>query len=228
MLILIGSFLSILIPFLIYNRILKGKEHMGKAAYIKTFLLSATLYTIPIIILEILWDIFFKDCISNHVLYSFICSFFRAALLEEGVKYFFAYRLLKKHQNLDMREAILLAGVVGIGYGFLEKLFYGGGAMIVNALLPGHMLFQWIMGYFLYKAIKTEGKEHQKFMLLAFIIPFTIHGFWDFGIIGTDGISELGTAYMLTEFIVVLVMVIIMLTAIIKGSIRISKINSEK
>lgn len=87
---------------------------------------------------------FFKGNGELTIAGSLSHAFLRAALLEEMVKYYFSYRVLKKNKTLGMKESILLAGLVGIGYGFTEKLFYGSGlAMIINGLFPGHMLFQW-------------------------------------------------------------------------------------
>lgn len=53
---------------------------------------------------------------------AFLKSFITYALLEEAAKYFFAYRLIKRNPKLGMKETILYAGVVGLGFGFTEKL----------------------------------------------------------------------------------------------------------
>lgn len=225
-LILIGALLSILVPVLFYKYILKGTESNHRKLYIKTFLLSATLYTLPIIILEVIWDVFFKGDGPVTIASSFATMFFRAALLEEGVKYYFSYKLLRRYKELDMKEAILLTGLVGVGYGFTEKLVYGGAAMISNAISPGHMLFQWIMGFYLYKALRTEGGERKKLYLTAFFIPFIVHGLWDFGLDITGFLMDMDMIHVqLAGGVLMLAMVIGMLVAVIKWAKKIRRIQ---
>lgn len=226
-LIIIGAVLSMLIPYCIYKYTLKEQECINRKLYIKTFLLGATLYTIPIIILEVIWDIFFKQVGDPTILSCLSMSFLRAALLEEAVKYYFSYRIIKRNKDLGIKESILIAGVVGIGYGFTEKLFYGSGlAMITNALVPGHMLFQWIMGYFLYKSIHSEGAEKRKKLLLAYIIPFLIHGIWDAGLDITGFLPETNPVFLVLDLVITLLMIVLMLWATIYMMKRIRKIEN--
>lgn len=89
-----------------------------------------------------------------------------------------------------MKEAVLYAGTVGLGFGFTEKLLQGGVALIQNAILPSHALFQWIMGYYIYKAFRAEGSERKKYFALSFLIPYIVHGLWDFGLEGGGVLLE--------------------------------------
>lgn len=224
-LMLLGALLSILIPAAIYKHILKGQETVNKKLYIKTFLLAATLYTLPIIILGLTWDaIFGKPAEVFTVTSSLVFSFLRAAMLEEAVKYFFAYRLLKRNPALGMKESILLAGIIGIGYGFTEKLaYFNPMAIIMNGVLPGHMLFQWIMGFFLYKALHTEGTR--KYHILAFVIPFLVHGLWDFSMDSIDFVQEASVFAQSAAVIFTAGMVILMFAGILVGTRKIRKIQ---
>lgn len=218
-----GAFLSVLIPYLFYKKILGEKLKENIKLYIKTFLLSATLYTLPIIIIEIVWDILFKDRITQPILFSIVQAFLRAALIEEAVKYTFSKKAIKKNSGLSKKEAILLAGVVGIGYGFTEKLVYGDGmALVINGLFPGHMLFQWIMGYYLYLAM-VEKKKGNYFK--AFIIPFVIHGLWDAGLDMTGFIGNLGDLWIIGEFVGMIAMMVVMFVSVVKMSKRIQNIE---
>lgn len=226
-LILLGALLSILIPVLIYKYTLKGTETGNRILYIKTFLLAATLYTLPIIILELIWDtVFFSPGSAATMTQDFALAFTRAALLEEAVKFYFCYRVLKRHRELGMKESILMAGVVGIGYGFTEKLVYlNPVAMITNGLIPGHMVYQWIMGFWIYKALRAKGAERKKDYFLAFFVPFLIHGLWDFGLDIPDYIMESGTVMMVLGGAFVLAMIILMILVTIIGMKRIRKIS---
>lgn len=226
-LILLGALLSILVPVLIYKYIMKGTETGNRKLYIKTFLLAATLFTLPIIILEIIWDtIFFSPGSAATIGQDFAISFTRAALLEEAVKYFFCYRVLKRHQDLGLKESVLMAGVIGIGYGFTEKLVYlNPVAMITNGLIPGHMVYQWFMGFLIYKAMRAEGSERRKNYLLAFIVPFLIHGLWDFGLDVPDYIMDSDTAMMVIGGVFVLAMIILMIVVTIIAAKKLRKIE---
>ncbi|MCF0135625.1 MAG: PrsW family intramembrane metalloprotease, partial [Lachnospiraceae bacterium] len=151
-LMLIGALVSIVVPNMVYKGILKGVDRtLPNKKYATTFLLSATVYMIPIIIIQLSFDriLHFDSEVVDSIGRCFFISFIRASLLEEGTKFFFVRRVLKKNGALGMKETVLLAGIVGIGFGVLEKTMLGGAAMIANALFPGHMLFQWLMGYYL-------------------------------------------------------------------------------
>lgn len=227
-LILLGSLLSILIPIIIYRHILKGHNPVNGKLYIHTFLLSATLYTIPIIILELLWDAFFKGCGATPVIRSLNVAFLRAALLEEAVKYYFSYRVVKRNPELGLREAILLAGIVGIGYGFTEKLAYANGmAMILSSLTPVHMALQWFMGFCFYKALRIDGRERKKYYITAYIVPFLIHGIWDFSLDITDFLLEAHWILQLLGVIFVLTVIITTLAAIAAGAKKIHRLQEK-
>lgn len=224
-LILLGSLLSVLIPVVIYKRILNGQKPVSKKLYIKTFLLGATLYTLPIIFLELIWDSFFKGAGATPVIRSFYVAFLRAALLEEAVKYCFSYRVVKRNPELGLKESILLAGMVGIGYGFTEKLAYASGAaMILSSLAPVHMALQWIMGFCFYKAFRAEGDERKKYLRTAYIVPFLIHGIWDFSLDITDFLLEAHWIVQLVGLILVLTVIIGTLAAIVVGAKKIRRL----
>ena len=219
MLMPIGAVLSIIVPFLIYRWILKGEERtVTNKEYVKTFLLSATVYMIPIIVIQVSFD-FLLPWDPNTVTtigQSFFTSFIRASLLEEGAKLFFVYRCLKRRQELGMKETILLAGIIGIGFGFLEKLVMGEAALILNAFFPGHMLFQWLMGYFLYKAMRAEGTERKKLFALSYLVPFLLHGVWDLGLFLSD-VMEDSLGMPITGIVILFVMVILYIVAFVKS-----------
>lgn len=226
-LIIIGALLSILIPVFIYKKILKGHGTVKRKTYIVLFILAATLYTLPIIILEQVWDAIFKNVAMSAAVKKIVVSFLRAALLEEAVKYLFTYRVVKKHASVGLKEVILLAGIVGIGYGFTEKLAYANGAAIIlNALVPGHMVFQWFMGYYIYKGLQADGKERGKCFRRAFFIPFLIHGVWDAAL----GLLELMEWNFVAEAISLLltfVLIAVMIVVTVKTAVWIHRIPDE-
>lgn len=181
------------IVFLIYRGILKKQDDtsLGKKAYLRTLLMGAIPCTIAIMILELTFDRFFPQPDGNSLAYELMTSFFRAALIEEGVKMAFARSAIKRHVPASKLEYMLLAGMTGLGYGLSEKLAIGGGAaLIVNAVLPLHVFFQFFMGAYLYEAAKASSAGDdalkKKSMVLAFAVPFAFHGLWD-ALLGTAG-----------------------------------------
>lgn len=167
---------------LVYRGIQKKltQTTLPKRAYFATLLRGALPCTVCIAIFELLFDRFILKpggTLGEEIL----TSFFRAALIEEGFKYISCRRALKILKPATKTEYMLLCGMVGAGYGLVEKLVFGGGIiLIVNAVLPLHIFFQFLMGAFLYEA-QTAGDERtrKRKLLLAYCMPFLVHGSWD-------------------------------------------------
>lgn len=189
---IIGGLLSLIVPLLLYRFLLKGTVRtISKKEYFMRSFIAGTVYMIPISLFLIItvW-IFHLDFDTSTLIGAFLKSFITYACLEEGIKFYFTYKLLKKRPQLGMKEAVLYAGTVGLGFGFTEKLLQGGVALIQNAILPSHALYQWIMGFYIYKALHAEGSERKKNFTLSFLIPFVVHGLWDFGLEGGGMLLE--------------------------------------
>lgn len=156
---------------------------LTRSDVLKTLLIGFLPCTVCIMIPELLFDRFIlKDAAT--VWEEIFVSFARAALIEEAVKMIFVKKRLQKKPGLSLAETMLLAGAVGAGYGIAEKLAMGGGAiLLVNALIPLHVIFQFIMGEHLFKAGRAaEAGDHaaaRREKLLAFLLPFLAHGAWD-------------------------------------------------
>ncbi|MCQ2554713.1 MAG: PrsW family glutamic-type intramembrane protease [Clostridia bacterium] len=221
---IIGGILSLIIPFLLYRFLLKGTVRtISNKEYILRSVIAGTFYMIPIslFLLITVW-IFHLDFDTSTLIGAFLKCFITYALLEEAIKFYFTNRLLNNRPQLGMKEAVLYAGTVGLGFGFTEKLLQGGVALIQNAILPSHALFQWIMGYYIYKAARAEGSERKKYYALAFLIPYVVHGLWDFGLEG--GGVLLDESYSLTVRLIggclmaacIILNVVVFIAAIVK------------
>lgn len=173
------------VVFFVYRGILKNRTNLSlsKKAYPGTLLRGALPCTICIAVCEILFDRFCfqsNGTLSREVLIAFL----RAALIEEAFKLVFSLSAIKKHTPASQLETMLLCGLIGAGYGLVEKIAYGGGViLLVNALLPLHIFFQFAMGLFLYKARSAKNGGDmaacRKNRVFAFLVPFLIHGLWD-------------------------------------------------
>lgn len=162
------------------NKLLKAKD------YRKIFFLYGIIYaTIPIIIVEIIWDGLANSFgISEGLLRELIGSFFRAALIEEVFKFFAFMKANKKYNFSNEKEYMLGAGMIGLAYGIIEKVATGNAmAIILGILFPMHILWQMNQGRHFYKYKKAnaenDNKKAKKELLLATLIIYLIHGSWD-------------------------------------------------
>lgn len=114
-------------------------------------------------------------------------AFVTAALVEEGVKYFFLKRYLFTNEHFDeVMDGILYAVCVSLGFAFAENLLYGLGdtsALLLRAFtaVPMHAAATGIMGYYLGLAKRCgAGPEAGRLARRGFWSAVAIHGFYDF------------------------------------------------
>ena len=110
-------------------------------------------------------------------------------------------------------DYIILMTLVGIGFGLAEDIPYAIGAGAIVMLIRGatcmHGGYGFIMGYFLGKAKKTGNKA---WAVAGVVIPWLLHGFYDFGL--SDEFAALGenTPYLsvsLAAFALVTIVILI-------------------
>ena len=175
---LIGLLLSIVISLLWYypgiraqgnNRVLKAKDYW-KAALVHGLCHTCLL----IIITEIIWD-----RIADHIgLTGFAreiaADFLRAALLEELFKFtgfLLAKRSLKLQRKIDY---IMIAGLIGLVYGVVEKAVLGNiAAVIVGLAIPMHIMWQFNQGGHWFEYEKTKSSRE---LFMATAVPFLFTG----------------------------------------------------
>lgn len=192
MLLIVSLILSVIIPVIIYGYIRKKDacgEKLPARKYVYGAIWGMTGATILIMILELTWDRFFMPDGAKTMWDEISTSFFRAALLEEAAKMLFAVRSIKKSGVTRRYEYMLMAGTVGLGYAFIEKLVLGNPmALIIKVFLPFHMLFQFLMGEYLYRASRDgdDAGARRSDLIKAFVLPFLAHGTWD-SLIGVSG-----------------------------------------
>jgi protease PrsW len=113
-------------------------------------------------------------------------AFITAALVEEGVKYFFLKRYLYANKHFDeVMDGILYAVCVSLGFAFAENILYGLGdrnALLLRAFtaVPMHAAATGIMGYYLGLAKRSgPGPESKALARRGFWAAVAIHGFYD-------------------------------------------------
>lgn len=143
------------------------------------------LASVPAIIIELLLD-------PLHSLFPGLLSiawkaFITAALVEEGLKYFFLYRYLYKNPAFDeVMDGIVYGACVSLGFAFAENLLYGvdgGWVLFVRAFtaVPMHAAATGIMGFYLGIAKnELEAAKSRQARQKGFFYALIIHGLYDF------------------------------------------------
>jgi len=114
-------------------------------------------------------------------------SFVTAAIVEEGVKYFFLRRYLVKNPAFDeVMDGIVYAACVSLGFAFAENLMYGldgGWTLVFRAFtaVPMHAAATGIMGFWL----GVSKREADPSLAAAarrkgFLSAVAVHGLYDF------------------------------------------------
>jgi|TARA_B100000959_G_C14887803_1_gene585354 RsiW-degrading membrane proteinase PrsW (M82 family) len=146
--------------------------------------ISGILITIP----AYLTNNFLLDLYLN---YSFIGkglaeSFLSAAAVEEGLKflilYFVVYRLREFNEPMD---AIVYGVCASLGFAALENIYFVLNSetpiavFVVRSLFPlvAHGIFGVTMGYFF---MKYAFIHKSKSLFLSFLIPYLLHGFYNY------------------------------------------------
>ncbi|MFZ3588624.1 glutamic-type intramembrane protease PrsW [Bacillus sp. DJP31] len=147
---------------------------------IRTFLFGSIL-VFPIMFIQYvltLEGIFVSDLLN---------AFFMSSLLEEFFKWFILFFIAYKHVEFDeLYDGIVYGAAVSLGFASVENILYlfahGVDLAIGRALLPvsSHALLGVIMGYYLGKAKFSLGKSKQRFLILSLVVPFILHGFYDY------------------------------------------------
>ena len=172
--------------YLILRWLLKRKtgEPYSKKTVAKFVLfgaLSAVLTLAVPFVLPVEKDTFFG---MNPILSGFLTALITASLLEEALKYIFFRLVIRKNREVVCwLDAVIAAVAVAIGFTLLEDLTYlfDGGGSIVRAVIPAHLLFQAIMGYYYGKARVTKQARYD---VLSLVAPILWHTAFDMFLIG--------------------------------------------
>ena len=151
----------------------EGKKALiyGFEAVLPVMALSAVFKVLEVVI-------FREDGIPK----SFYHAFFVLAFAEEAAKGYMLYRLLGKQDMENSRLDIVTYMVdIAIGFSILESALYAiltnVAQIIVRGLTFPHLGEGFIMGYFAAKGLK-EGMR--QWFIPAFLIPWILHGSYDF------------------------------------------------
>ena len=103
--------------------------------------------------------------------------------------------------------------IIGTAFGLVEDIPYAIGAtpviMLVRGFTMGHLGYGFMMGWFYGKKLYTGKKRYG---VLAFVLPFLLHGLYDFSLTPellkwNDNIAFLGVALAATDLVLLALMI---------------------
>lgn len=155
---------------------------------------------------------YFKKVKDSNYFEILFYAIFGVAIFEEGYKWFITLLMSffsKKDNSYDIVSYSIFSS---IGFLTFENVIYyvipyGMGAAIsrIFTSIPSHICFSIIMGYFLQKGIKANGKIKYLYYLLGLIIPTLVHAYYNSFLYGGK-YSE----YFNINFILIIVITIIL------------------
>jgi len=182
----------LVILFYLYFRDKYEKEPVG--LIIRAFVLGA-ISTIPIVIVEMylsdLWEQFTGGRADKYATAAY-SAFVVASFTEELFKLLVVFLFWSNKNFNEKFDGIVYAVFVSMGFAAVENVMYvyGGGTStgILRAFtaVPGHAIFGIVMGYYL--GIAKFHKEIRSInIVLAFFMPFLLHGIYDFILFAENG-----------------------------------------
>ena len=185
--ILAGAFILSIIPGLGFYFWLKKKEPENKAYTdcCRKSLINGMLVSLPVTAAALLVLVAANaaglDRCGELVQVAFK-DFVLAALNEETFKFLYFRKVIRKTEyGYSWYDVTAFMTLVGIGFELLESAVYlftsGPGQVLVRGITLMHGGYGFIMGYYYGKAKRTGRKGY---LISAFLIPFLLHGIYDF------------------------------------------------
>lgn len=184
---LVLFFVSLLPSILLYKWLKKQSEDEKYKIICKNALIKGILSVFPVLLsslfLYILGRIMFI-WIKNDLLYRAYHTFFVLAFSEELIKFLTFKKVIKKNTYpYSWFNITIIMTIVGLGFGCIENVVTTIGSnfimMFIRGISMGHAGYGFIMGWFYGKMMQTKKKIYG---ILGFIIPWVIHGLYDFGL----------------------------------------------
>jgi RsiW-degrading membrane proteinase PrsW (M82 family) len=147
-------------------------------------LLAGVIIAFPISLFEEF--MFFIGSGLKEIFRPFWDAFFVASFCEEGFKLAALALLIWKSREFNEKfDGIVYASFISLGFAGIENIMYvmksGVGVGIIRAItaVPAHAVFGIIMGFFFAQA-KFYHRKRKKYLFYSFLIPFIVHGIYDF------------------------------------------------
>jgi RsiW-degrading membrane proteinase PrsW (M82 family) len=145
---------------------------------------------IPVIIVELILDNFFRVTGTECLLLTFLYCFVGVGLVEEFAKWFISYKVVYKDKDFnETYDAIVYSVFTSLGFALIENIMYvlsNGfltGVLRAVTAVPVHTATGIVMGYFMGLAKKEDINNNQRksnnYMLLSLLVPIIMHTMYD-------------------------------------------------
>jgi len=176
---------SLALVYYYYRQDLKKPEPKG---LITRIFFLGIVFTLPAVLLEIVFDEFFGFALGNTLLFELVKAFAIAAFLEESIKLLVVKLFVYNHIHFDeVMDGIVYAIMASLGFACMENIIYvidGGLAIaLVRAFtaVPMHALASGTMGYYIGKAKFSYSKSRERSLIFKGLwYAVFIHGLYDF------------------------------------------------
>ena len=211
-------FLVSLLPSIILYKWLKKKNTDEKYKTLcKESLVKGILAVFPIMLTSLILYIIGK--ISNLkeiniLLYEAYYKFIVLAFAEELIKYLTFKKIIKNNSyDYSWFNLTIFMTIVGLGFGIIENITMSIGSniivMLIRGISLGHAGYGFIMGWFYGKMQKTGKKIYG---VLSFLIPWLLHGLYDFGL--TDELIKINDNFAFISISLELICIIFVIIII--------------
>jgi len=141
-------------------------------------------------------------------------TFIVLAFAEELVKFTMLKSVLKKEPGpYTWADITAFMVIIGTAFGLIEDIPYAIGAspvvMLIRGATMGHVGYGFMMGWLYGKGLYTGDS---KFKTMAFVLPFLLHGLYDFSLTPdllkiNDNLAFIGISLALMDVILLVLMI---------------------
>ena len=186
-----GLFISAILPVIVLCFFIYFKDkHKEPFSLLLKMFLFGFLSFIPVLVLEICFELLFPTDGIQNFLIIFLCTLMNVAILEEGFKWLITRFLgYNSREFNEVYDIVVYSVFTSLGFACVENIAYvfqnGFNVVALRAFLsvPGHMCFAVIMGSFLAKAkVASFNRNHSlyvRFSIFSFLFPVLFHTMYD-------------------------------------------------
>ena len=223
-----------ILPVAILCYYIYNKDPHKEPYYMLVRMFSRGLMTfLPILIVEIILDLFFSTDGITSFTKIFIFTFIGVALVEEFFKWIVVYKSAYNDKEFnEVYDIIVYAVFVSLGFACIENISYVLGNGLANAFfraisaIPGHMYFGVIMGFFLSKAKVAKFNRNKEMernnLIFSLLFPTLFHTMYDsliFYCVNTETDAVILLFYAFHIFSVILCIFIVNMTSKVQYNI---------
>lgn len=240
---LIIIFLVSIIPgiFIILKLMKRRKEDLLYRKSCKSALIRGLISVFPILGVSAFFNLL--TAILNYTLLHdryilvqrAVYTFIVLAFAEELVKYSaFRFLLKKKYNEYTWADVTAFMVIIGTAFGLVEDIPYAIGAspmvMLIRGFTMGHVGYGFMMGWFHGKSLYT-GKK--RFAVLSFLVPFLLHGLYDFSLSEellalNDNFAAIGLSLAVVDVVLLVLMIRFFLRSRKKDIYNVPLVNLEE